>query len=49
MGSIRYLYRYIENSGAIDKLREMGIEDGDTIKIMDYELEFIDEDFIDFY
>jgi GTP-binding protein len=49
MGSIRYLYRYIENSGALDQLREMGIEDGDIIKIQDYELEFIDEDFIEFY
>ena len=44
---MRYLYKYIENSGAIDKLKEMGIEDGDTIKVFDYEFEYVDEDFDD--
>lgn len=43
-GSLRYLYRYIENSGAIDRLREMGIEDGDVIRIKDFEFEYFDED-----
>lgn len=43
--STRYLYRYIENSGAIDKMKEMGIEDGDIIKIQDCELEYWDEDY----
>ena len=47
MGSIRYLYKYIEKSGALDRLREMGIEDGDIIKIQDYELEYVDEDYFD--
>ncbi|MDO4486509.1 MAG: GTPase ObgE [Bacillota bacterium] len=47
MGSMRYLYKYIEKSGALDKLREMGIEDGDIIKIQDYELEYVDEDYYD--
>lgn len=45
-GSMRYLYKYIENSGALDRLREMGIEDGDTIKVKDFEFEYIDEDYI---
>lgn len=44
-GSMRYLYKYIEKSGALDKLREMGIEDGDTIRVQDFEFEYIDEDY----
>ncbi|MDO4545338.1 MAG: GTPase ObgE, partial [Bacillota bacterium] len=44
-GSLRYLYKYIEKSGALDKLKEMGIEDGDVIKIQDFEFEYFDEDY----
>ena len=47
MGSMRYLYKYIEKSGALDQLIEMGIEDGDIIRIQDYELEYVDEDYFD--
>ncbi len=43
MGSIRYLYKYIEKNGAIDQLLEMGLEEGDTIRINDYEMEYVDE------
>lgn len=43
MGSIRYLYKYIEKSGAIDKLKDLGLEEGDTISIKDFEFEYIDE------
>ncbi len=43
MGSIRYLYKYIENKGAVDKLKDMGLQDGDTIRIIDYEFEYYDE------
>ena len=43
MGSLRYLYRYIENSGALRTLRDMGLEEGDTVKIDDFEFEFWDE------
>lgn len=43
MGSLRYLYKYIERSGAIDELKEMGLEEGDIIKIDDFEMEFFDE------
>ena len=46
-GSVRYLYRYIEKSGALDKMKELGIEDGDTIKIKDFELEYLDEEYLD--
>ncbi len=42
-GSLRYLYKYIEKSGAIDQLKEMGLEEGDTIRVMDYEFEYFDE------
>ena len=45
-GSLRYLYRYIEKSGAIDRMREMGIEDGDIIRIKDFEFEYVDEDYL---
>ena len=39
-GSLRYLYKYIEKSGAIDRLIEMGLSEGDTIRIEDYEFEY---------
>ena len=42
-GSLRYLYKYIEKRGVISKLQEMGIEEGDTIRIDDYEFEYWDE------
>ncbi len=44
-GSLRYLYRYIENSGALERLKEMGMDNGDTIRIEDYEFEYYDEDY----
>lgn len=42
-GSMRYLYKYIEKSGAIEKLKEMGLEEGDIIRVIDYEFEYYDE------
>lgn len=42
-GSMRYLYKYIEKSGAIEQLKEMGLEEGDTIRVIDYEFEYFDE------
>ena len=42
-GSLRYLYKYIEKAGIIDKLKAMGLEEGETIKIFDYEMEYYDE------
>jgi len=42
-GSLRYLYKYIEKNGAIEKLKELGLEEGDTIRIFDYEFEYYDE------
>lgn len=43
MGSIRYLYKYIEKSGAVEKLKELGLEEGDIIRIEDFEFEYYDE------
>ena len=43
MGSLRYLYKYIEKNGAIEQLKEMGLEEGDIIRIHGYDLEFYDE------
>ena len=42
-GSLRYLYRYIEESGAIDEMLRMGLEEGDTITVIDYDLVYYDE------
>lgn len=42
-GSLRYLYKYMEKKGAIDKMIEMGMEEGDTIRVFDYEFEYYDE------
>lgn len=44
-GSRRYLFRYIEDSGAYDMLKEMGLEEGDTIKLFDTEYEYYEEDY----
>lgn len=43
MGSLRYLYKYIEKKGAIDELKKLGLEEGDIIRIQDYDMEFWDE------
>ena len=47
-GSRRYLFKYIENSGAYDMLRDIGMEEGDTIKLFDMEFEYYNED-CDYY
>lgn len=43
MGSLRYLYKYIEKKGAIEQLKKLGLEEGDIIRIEDYDLEYWDE------
>ena len=42
-GSLRYLYKYIESKGIFDILIEEGLEDGDTVKVFDYEFEYYEE------
>ena len=43
MGSLRYLYKYIESKGAIEQLKELGLKEGDLIRIEDYDMEYWDE------
>ena len=38
MESIRYFQNIMEKTGVFDKLRSIGVQDGDTVRI--YELEF---------
>ena len=40
MESVQYFQKAMEAQGVFDKLREMGIEDGDTVKIYEIEFEF---------
>ena len=40
MEYIQFFQKSMESQGVFDKLREMGIEDGDTVKIYDIEFEF---------
>ena len=42
-GSLRYLYKYIEGKGAIQTMLSMGMKEGDTIRVFDYEFEYVDE------
>ena len=42
-GSIRYLYNYIEKQGGIKLLRELGLKEGDTVRIEDFEFEFTED------
>ena len=43
MGSVRYLYKHIEKCGAAKRLASMGLRDGDTIRICDFEFIWYDE------
>lgn len=42
-GSLRYLYKYIEKSGAVSELKKLGMKEGDIVRLFDYELEYYDE------
>ncbi len=43
MGSVRYLYKYIEKSGALEEMKVLGLSEGDTVRIEDFEFEYYDE------
>lgn len=43
MGSIRYLYKYIVKQGGIELLQELGLEEGDTVRINDYEFDYFED------
>ena len=42
-GSLRYLDRYIEKSGGMQILLDLGMEEGDTVRIKDFEFEYWDD------
>ncbi|MEG2017341.1 MAG: GTPase ObgE [Clostridium sp.] len=39
--SLRYFHKVLKNKGVIDELKEMGIEDGDVVRLNDFEFEFL--------
>ena len=39
--SLQYFQRILRSSGIIDKLEEMGIQEGDTVSIFDFEFDYI--------
>lgn len=39
--SLQYFQNVLRTSGIIDKLEEMGIEEGDTVSIIDFEFEYL--------
>lgn len=41
--AVRHLHRRLSRMGVLEKLREEGAEEGDTVRIGDYELEYVDE------
>jgi GTP-binding protein len=43
MGSVRYLYKHLERCGAADRLKSMGLCDGDTVRICDFAFTWYDE------
>jgi GTP-binding protein len=42
-GSLRYLYKHLERSGVIEKLKAAGLSEGDTVRMFDFEFEYLDE------
>ena len=43
MGSIRYLYNYIVKQGGISMLERLGLEEGDTVRINDFEFDYFED------
>ena len=39
--SLRYFHKVLKNKGVLDELRELGIEDGDMVRLNDFEFEYI--------
>ena len=39
--SLQYFQRVLRQSGIIDRLEEMGIQEGDTVSILNFEFEYI--------
>jgi len=43
-GSLGYLNKYLDSNGVIRKLKERGLEDGGTIRIKDFDMEWYDDE-----
>ena len=43
LGSLRYLYKYLEKNMAIERLKELGLKEGDTVRIKNFEFEYYDD------
>ena len=43
IGSMRYLYKFIVDRGGIKMLEKLGLKEGDTVRIEDYEFEYLDD------
>ena len=39
--SLQYFQRVLIQSGIIKKLEEMGVQEGDTVSILDFEFEYV--------
>ena len=39
--SLQYFQRVLRESGIIDKLEEMGVQEGDTVSIYDLEFDYV--------
>lgn len=39
--SLRYFHKVLKNKGIIDELKEIGVEDGDIVRMNDFEFEFM--------
>ncbi len=39
--SLHYFQRQLESSGVVERLRELGVAEGDTVKIGDFEFDFV--------
>ena len=39
--SLQYFQRVLRNSGIIDRLEEMGINEGDTVSIFGFEFDYV--------
>ena len=39
--SLRFFGRVLDKNGVIEKLRQAGVEEGDTVNIYDFEFDFV--------
>ena len=39
--SLRYFHKVLKNKGIMDELREMGIKDGDMVRLNNFEFEYV--------